>query len=101
MENQGKKTELLHTSGRDVLWDSVINDISGENADSARTERLIEKINRLCKCAACFLYTMSQVQICACTRICIWRTAIFLITEGGMGYEREAYPYGSAQGSDP
>ena len=101
MENQGKKTELLNTSGRDVLWDSVINDISGENADSARTERLIEKINRLCKCAACFLYTMSQVQICACTRICIWRTAIFLITEGGMGYEREAYPYGSAQGSDP
>ena len=48
-----------------------------------------------------FVYTMSQVQICACTRICIWRTAIFLITEGGMGYEREAYPYGSAQGSDP
>lgn len=55
MENQGKKTELLNASGRDVLWDSVINDISGENADSARTERLIEKINRLCKCAACFL----------------------------------------------
>lgn len=55
MENQGKKTELLNASCRDVLWDSVINDISGENADSARTERLIEKINRLCKCAACFL----------------------------------------------
>ena len=55
MENQGKKTELLHTSGRDVLWDSVINDISGENAASARTERLIERINRLCECAACFL----------------------------------------------
>ena len=36
------------------MWDSVINDISGENVDSARTERLIEKINRLCKCAACF-----------------------------------------------
>ena len=29
------------------------------------------------------------------------QTAILLITEGGMGYEREAYPYGSAQGSDP
>ena len=55
MENQGKKTELLNASCRDVLWDSVINDISGENADSVRTERLIEKINRLCKCAACFL----------------------------------------------
>jgi hypothetical protein len=55
MENQGKKTELLNASCRDVLWDSVINDISGENVDSARTERLIEKINRLCKCAACFL----------------------------------------------
>ena len=54
MENQGKKTELSNTSDRDALWDSVINDISGENADSARTERLIEKINRLCKCAACF-----------------------------------------------
>ena len=48
-----------------------------------------------------FVYMMSQVQICACTRICIWRTEILLITEGGMGYEREAYPYGSAQGSDP
>ena len=23
-----------------------------------------------------FLYTMSQVQICACTRICIWRMYI-------------------------
>ena len=55
MENQGKKTELSNTSDRDALWDSVINDISGENADSARTERLIAKINRLCKCAACFL----------------------------------------------
>ena len=55
MENQGKETELLNASCRDVLWDSVINDIPGENADSARTERLIEKINRLCKCAACFL----------------------------------------------
>ena len=55
MENQGKKTELSNTSDRDALWDSVINDISGENADSARTERLIERINRLCKCAACFL----------------------------------------------
>lgn len=55
MENQGKKTELLNASCRDVLWDSVINDISRENVDSARTERLIEKINRLCKCAACFL----------------------------------------------
>ena len=55
MENQGKKTELLNASCRDVLWDSVINDIFGENADSARTERLIEKINRLCKSAACFL----------------------------------------------
>ena len=55
MENQGKKTELSNTSDRDALWDSVINDISGENADSARTERLIEKINRLCKCEACFL----------------------------------------------
>ena len=55
MENQGKKTELSNTSDRDALWDSVIKDISGENADSARTERLIEKINRLCKCAACFL----------------------------------------------
>ena len=81
MENQGKKTELLNTSGRDVLWDSVINDISGENADSARTERLTEKINRLCKCAACFfVYTMSQVQICACTRIYIWRK-IYPVTE--------------------
>ena len=30
------------------------DDISTENIDSARTERLIEKINRLCKCAACF-----------------------------------------------
>ena len=29
------------------------------------------------------------------------QTAILLITEGGMGYEREAYPYGSAQGFDP
>ena len=29
------------------------------------------------------------------------QTAILLITEGGMGYGREAYPYGSAQGSDP
>lgn len=31
----------------------------------------------------------------------IEQTAILLITEGGMGYERETYPYGSAQGSDP
>ena len=63
MENQGKKTELLNTSGRDVLWDSVINDISGENADSARTEILIEKINRLCECAACFfVYTTKFTQ---------------------------------------
>lgn len=63
MENQGKKTELLHTSGRDVLWDSVINDTSGENAASARTERLIEKINRLCECAACFfVYTTKFTQ---------------------------------------
>lgn len=65
MENQGKKTELLNASCRDVLWDSVINDISGENVDSARTERLIEKINRLCKCAACFcvyekIYPMTE-----------------------------------------
>ena len=54
-----------------------------------------EKINRLCKCAACFfVYTRKFTR---------WQkqTAILLITEGGMGYEREAYPYGSAQGSDP
>ena len=101
MENQWNKSRNSVYTRRDVLRTCAVDDISGENADSARTERLIEKINRLCKCAACFLYTMSQVQICACTRICIWRTAIFLITEGGMGYEREAYPYGSAQGSDP
>ena len=79
--------------GRDVLWDSVINDISGENADSARTETLIEKINRLCKCAACFLLRKNYP-------VTEW-TATLLITEGGMGYEREAYPHGSAQGSDP
>ena len=66
MENQGKKIELLHTSGRDVLWDSVINDISVENADSARTERLIEKINRLCECAACFfcVYVEPSIDLC-------------------------------------
>ena len=29
------------------------------------------------------------------------QTATLLITEGGMGYERETYPYGSAQGFDP
>lgn len=95
MENQGKKTELLHTSGRDVLWDSVINDISVENADSARTERLIEKINRLCECAACFFCVYDEIYPVT------EQTAILLITEGGMGYEREAYLYGSAQGSDP
>ena len=43
MENQGKKIELLHTSGRDVLWDSVINDISGENAASAMTENRLRR----------------------------------------------------------
>lgn len=43
MENQGKKTELLNASGRDVLWDSVINDISEENADSAMTENRLRR----------------------------------------------------------
>ena len=43
MENQGKKTELLHTSGRDVLRDSVINDFSGENAASAMTENRLRR----------------------------------------------------------
>ena len=37
---------------------------------------------RLCSARECakahsfFVYTMSQVQICACTRICIWRMYI-------------------------
>ena len=63
MEIHVIKTGMLNASGRDVLWDSVINDISGENADSARTERLVEKINRLCECAACFfVYTTKFTQ---------------------------------------
>ena len=56
MENQWNKSRNSEYTHRDVLRNSVADDISGENADSARTERLIEKMNRLCKCAACFLW---------------------------------------------
>lgn len=55
MGSQWNKSSNSEYTSRDVLRNSVADDISGENADSARTERLIEKINRLCKCAACFL----------------------------------------------
>ena len=55
MENQWNKSRNSVYTRRDVLRNFAVDDISGENADSARTERLIEKINRLCKCAACFL----------------------------------------------
>ena len=85
MENKWNKSSNSEYTHRDVLRNSVADDISTENIDSARTERLIEKINRLCKCAACFLYTMSQVQICACTRICIWRTATLFDNRGRNG----------------
>ena len=30
----------------------------------------------MCGVSPLFVYTMSQVQICACTRICIWRMYI-------------------------
>ena len=41
-----------------------------------------------------FVYTMSQVQICACTRICIWRMYIIeLLSE--MVYK--VYKPGSSQ----
>ena len=30
----------------------------------------------MCGVSPFFVYTMSQVQICACTRICIWRMYI-------------------------
>ena len=30
----------------------------------------------MCGVSSLFVYTMSQVQICACTRICIWRMYI-------------------------
>ena len=54
MENQWNKSRNSEYTRRDVLRNSAADDISTENIDSARTERLIEKINRLCKCAACF-----------------------------------------------
>ena len=43
MEIHVIKTGMLNASGRDVLWDSVINDISGENADSAMTENRLRR----------------------------------------------------------
>ena len=95
MENQWNKSSNSEYTHRDVLRNSVADDISTENIDSARTERLIEKINRLCECAACFFCVYDEIYPVT------EQTAILLITEGGMGYEREAYPYGSAQGSDP
>ena len=54
MENQWNKSRNSEYTRRDVLRNPAADDISTENIDSARTERLTEKINRLCKCAACF-----------------------------------------------
>lgn len=75
MENQGKKTELLNASckNRKTDWE----------------DKQVVQMRSLF-----FVYTRKFIR---------WQNRLrhFLITEGGMGYEREAYPYGSAQGSDP
>lgn len=64
MENQWNKSRNFEYTRRDVLRNFAADDISRENADSVRTERRIEKMNRLCKCAACFfVYTMSLLDL--------------------------------------